>query len=603
MSSLDHPDGHIPPLLAGAASDELVCSEAWSRVLAACLDSESGRDGLAAYRPLLEKLARPRLIDLDASRLVDEAADAWARPGFETFISLPHLRFEPFPHQLQAASTALRRMRGRAILADEVGLGKTIEAGLVLSELRLRRLAGRVLILVPAGLVQQWWEELDRKFGLPCVAQGSETWRRMPDPLQAPIVILSLASARRAPLKDRLAAASWDLVLVDEAHRLKQPRSASAKLVRSLLSRYLLLLTATPVENRLDDLFQLVSLVRPGHLGTLSEFRTAHGPGGEEAVRDTGRLQARTREVMIRHRRSEVALMLPRRLAETFRVSPGVKEAALYQAVSDRVREQARGASPTELLALRSLQRLAGSSPQALVPGLERRGWADLAEQARAVGPAAAKTEVLMQLLGRHLERAEKVIIFAAFRQTLDLLIQTVKGAVADAAVYHGGLSRREKEEAVRRFREESPVLLTTEAAGEGRNLQFAHVMINYDLPWNPMQIEQRLGRIHRIGQDHDVTVANLATMGTIEEQMLRVLERKINLFELVVGELDMILGRIEEDFDFESFLFRLHVDSDDQSEFGFRLDAFGDELARARRDYLEGRARNDAVVGEARDG
>jgi hypothetical protein len=123
--------------------------------------------------------------------------------------------------------------------------------------------------------------------------------------------------------------------------------------------------------------------------------------------------------------------------------------------------------------------------------------------------------------------------------------------------------------------------------------------MLNFDLPWNPMQIEQRLGRIHRIGQDHEVLLTNLATIGTIEDRILGVLERKINLFELVVGELDMILGRIEDDFDFESAVFQTHVESRDEAEFVARLEALGDELARARMGYRESRERTDRLVGE----
>jgi SNF2 family DNA or RNA helicase len=172
--------------------------------------------------------------------------------------------------------------------ADEVGLGKTIEAGLVASELRLRGLAARALILVPVGLVT---------------------------------------------------ASAWDLVIVDEAHRVKNPQSASAKLVRALRTRYLLLLTATPVENRLDDLIQLVNLVRPGHLGTPREFRARHGSTrtGAEPARNLATLQARLREVMVRHRRSKLASMLPRRLAETLCLQPGAEEAELYASVSHRI--------------------------------------------------------------------------------------------------------------------------------------------------------------------------------------------------------------------------------------------------------------------------
>ena len=155
--------------------------------------------------------------------------------------------------------------------------------------------------------------------------------------------------------------------------------------------------------------------------------------------------------------------------------------------------------------------------------------------------------------------------MFTAFRQTLDALAAEVARAGIAAAVYHGSLSRREKDAAVAAFAGDAPVLLSTESAGEGRNLQFCHVMINVDLPWNPMQIEQRLGRLHRVGQQHDVLLTNLVARGTIEQRILRVLETKINLFELVVGELDMILGRVDDDFDFETAdVRRTHPAADD---------------------------------------
>ncbi len=130
------------------------------------------------------------------------------------------------------------------------------------------------------------------------------------------------------------------------------------------------------------------------------------------------------------------------------------------------------------------------------------------------------------------------------------------------AVTYYGGLTRREKDAAIADFQGAAPILLSTEAAGEGRNLQFCHVMVNFDLPWNPMQIEQRLGRIHRIGQEEEVLLTNLVARGTVEERLLGVLQAKINLFELVVGELDMILGRIEEELDFERLVFDEYVAS-----------------------------------------
>lgn len=147
-------------------------------------------------------------------------------------------------------------------------------------------------------------------------------------------------------------------------------------------------------------------------------------------------------------------------------------------------------------------------------------------------------------------------------------------------------------------FRDSAPVLLSTESAGEGRNLQFCHVMANVDLPWNPMQIEQRLGRLHRVGQEHDVVLTNLVARGTIEQRILHVLESKINLFELVVGELDMILGRVDEDFDFETSVFDAFATAGDDAEFEERLERLGERLVSARTDYLDSRGTVDALVG-----
>ena len=546
-----------------------------------------------AYLSLLERLGAANPVDEAASALVDEAVALWSRPGFDTLVSLPRLQFTPFPHQLQAARSALRRMRGRAILADEVGLGKTIEAGLVLSELRLRGLADRALVVVPAGLVDQWREELDRKFGLPSVVAAAAV---VPDSADRPVVVASLPAARRDPLRAALVERRWDLVIIDEAHRVKNPRSASGRLARALRARYLLLLTATPVENRLSELFELVSLVSPGLLGTPTAFRSRHG-GGDGLPREIAGLQTQTREVMIRHRRSEVAVMLPQRLAETIQISPTSAESEWYAAIVGRVRAEGREAPASRRLALRAVAQLAGSSPAAAQPTLARLGWDDLSARAATL-TETEKSRVLLALLRRHLGRGEKVVVFTAYRQTLALLQAAVAAAGLPAVVYDGALSRVDKERAIAAFRDEAPVLLTTEAAGEGRNLQFCHVMVNVDLPWNPMRIEQRLGRLHRIGQDHDVMLTNLVGKGTVEERILAVLETKIHLFELVVGELDMILGRVAEDFDFEGAVFASYVEAADDADFDRRIAALGDDLVRARTSYLAGRERVDSLVG-----
>jgi SNF2 family DNA or RNA helicase len=564
-----------------------------------------------AYLTLVDQLARYPELSLARADVVDSAIALWRRPGFDTFASLHQLRFEPFEHQLRTAAVVLRQMAGRAILADEVGLGKTIEAGIVLSELRLRGLARRVLVLAPAGLVGQWGEELERKFAIPSVVAGGGADG---DPLTGAadgmVVVASLATARRDAARDRLSTTEWDLVVVDEAHRVRNPRTASSKLVRSLQARFMLLLTATPVENRLDDLYHLVSLVRPGHFGTAGDFRRRHvmveratAAGASPAALPAGtsaalaELRRSLRAVMVRHRRSEVALMLPRRLAETVPVQPCEAEASVYRRISERVRtEGRRAATPARGMALRTVQRLAGSTPAAVAHTLERMGWTDLAGEARAVGEPA-KVKALRLLLERYTAAGTKVIVFTSFRETLAQLGALVRAHGVGAAEYHGGMARREKDAAIGSFEHDVDVLLCTESAGEGRNLQFCHAMVNFDLPWNPMQIEQRIGRVHRIGQHHDVVLHNLVTRGTIEERVLDVLHTKLNLFELVVGELDMVLGRVADDFVFEDAVFEAHVAASDDGDLTERFSKLGAALVRARAEHAESRSRTDELI------
>src|SRR5205823_7187836 len=332
------------------------------------------------------------------------------------------LAFEPFDYQRETAATVLRRMRGRAILADEVGLGKTIEAGLILSELRLRGLADRTLVITPAGLVEQWRDELERKFGLPtAILSGKDP---VPDARgNQPVLLASLAAARRDPLKTGLTGAGWDLVIADEAHRLRSARSASGKLVRALTTRFLLLLTATPVENRMQDLYEMISLVAPGLLGTPAQFRARHTPtgGNVSSPRNLAELQARTRQVMVRHRRSEVALRLPQRLAETVLITPDTDERTLYGELAERIRVEAKEASAGRRLALRSVARLAGSTPAAAAPTLAKLGWTDLGAAAAAITDPAT-TRLLTVELAEPVARGEKVLVVTAFRPALDLV-------------------------------------------------------------------------------------------------------------------------------------------------------------------------------------
>jgi SNF2 family DNA or RNA helicase len=208
----------------------------------------------------------------------------------------------------------------------------------------------------------------------------------------------------------------------------------------------------------------------------------------------------------------------------------------------------------------------------------------------------SAKLTALLQTLER-LRPGEKVLIFTRYRATLEWLRRHLGDR--PLALYHGGLSVREKDEAVERFRKECPVLLSTDAGGEGRNLQFCNLLVNFDLPWNPMRIEQRIGRLSRIGQERDVYIFNLSSAGSIEDQILEVLDRKINLFELVVGELDLILGRVEGERDLEDIIMDLVGTSSSDEEARQRIAELGERLKSFREDHLQVKALDDVLFGE----
>jgi len=205
--------------------------------------------------------------------------------------------------------------------------------------------------------------------------------------------------------------------------------------------------------------------------------------------------------------------------------------------------------------------------------------WKSLADEAAAIR-VSAKIEATINIIN---EAQDKVVVFTDHRATQEGLLDRLEGEGIKATAFHGGLSAREKESAVKAFREDSSVLVSTESGAEGRNLQFCNVMINYDLPWNPMKLEQRIGRLHRLGQEREVFVFNLAARGTIEEKILDLLTRKIRMFELVIGELDLILGNLESEATFPIMLRKIWLESSSEEEMEERLDAFGEELARAR--------------------
>jgi SNF2 family DNA or RNA helicase len=546
--------------------------------------------------------------------LAVQATHLASHAGFDNLICLPLVRdMELLEHQVRTAKTVLQRFRGKALLCDEVGLGKTIEAGLIFSELRLRGLVRSALVLTPPSLIEQWQGEMRRKFSIGLVShdspgfkeRGAAAWN------EHDLIIASLHTAKREPHRSAIAGRTWDLIIVDEAHHLRNRNTLSWQLVSELRKQYALLLTATPVQNNLEELFNLVTLLEPGLLRTAKQFSREFVDRRDKLTpRNLDELHRLLAEVMVRNRRSTVGLQFTRRWARTDRVAATAAERELYDSVAGFVRRHLRTGKqkgPITRMALLSLQMALGSSSHAAAGTLERLAQTpklesadkklleDLALAAASLGDSS-KVDRLLQLLQ---EYPDKMVIFTQFRATQELLQQRLEQAGHSVAVFHGGLSRLAKESAINAFRGPARLLIATEAGSEGRNLQFAHAVCNFDLPWNPMRIEQRIGRLSRIGQTQDIHVYNLVASGTVEEAVLHLLEAKLNLFELVIGEVDMILGNLDEEREFEDVVADLWSESDDVSDFRRRMEALGERLLAAKRAYLEQQAHDDKIFGD----
>jgi SNF2 family DNA or RNA helicase len=516
--------------------------------------------------------------------------------GFENLLCLNGVRdLERYDFQIRAVLRVLRQMRGRALLADEVGLGKTIEAGLILKEYALRGLVRRALVLAPVSLLTQWREELTHKFDLPFVVRArGEDWG------SHPFLIASLDTAKTERNREEIGRQGFDILVVDEAHRLRNHLTQGWKFVDALSLKYLLLLTATPVQNDLRELYNLVTLLKPGALGTYRAFRKQFMVRGDKRLpKNTRQLSALLSEVMIRATRSSTSLKFPRRdvMIESFDLNP--EERRLYDGVSSFVHDIVAESEPEEYsrwhFLLLVLQKEMGSSHYAAQKTLERsvrvfRKGAQtkrlhrLVEMAQAV-KSSRKFDGLLRLIGEQ-EKDEKILIFTQFRRTLEYLDEGLRVAGENPALFHGSMTSTEKDAAVVSFQKNRRIMISTEAGGEGRNLQFCRTVVNYDLPWNPMRIEQRIGRVHRLGQTRDIRIHNFTARDTVEDYVLTILHRKINMFELVIGEMDMILGQWSERESFEQQVFQIWASHRNKRDLEEAFGKFGEDLALARKRY-----------------
>ncbi|MEX1330419.1 MAG: SNF2-related protein [Desulfobacterales bacterium] len=545
---------------------------------------------------LYERFASGNISGISKYFLAQRAVRLSQADHFDSLICMNTLRdVEQYAYQIETVRKVMRSFRGRVLLADEVGLGKTIEAGMVLKEYMLRGMVKKTLVLTPPALMSQWCEELSSKFDLAPISTDAIALRQDPQRFWQThdLIVASLALARNKHHRPLLGRIGFDLVIVDEAHHVKNDRTVGWKLVNELKSRFLLLLSATPVENNLMDLFSLVTLLKPGQLGTKTSFRRQFVLRGDPTQpRNRERLRGLIGEVMIRNTRALADIKLPARHASTVLVEGGPAERELYAKLTDLVREGFQG--KVSRLSLGLLLQEAGSSPRAVrktllkmsehfqIDGGIKRQMTRLAKLCEWV-PNTSKTARLLELLEIS---KEKVLVFSRFTATLEEIAQRLSESGISFSKFQGNMSAAEKDRAVANFQNGNNVMLCSEIGGEGRNLQFCSTMVNFDLPWNPMKIEQRIGRIHRIGQTRPVHVYNLCAANTAEHHILDVLDGRINMFELVIGEVDLVLGQTKSETEFEDRILDIYGQSQNDQDITNAFESLGDELLAARHQY-----------------
>ncbi|HHT47887.1 MAG TPA: DEAD/DEAH box helicase [Firmicutes bacterium] len=526
-----------------------------------------------------------------AFRLRLRAAEISLFTGFDDELLIyPHLRERwrqcgliPYPHQEATVKRVIGELRGRALLADEVGLGKTIEAGMIIKEYCLRGFAKKILILTPASLCRQWAAELSQKFALyPVLAKADFDWGRYD------LVISSLDLAKQEKHRKVIEGLYYDLLVVDEAHKLKNPSTKNWQLVSRIRKKFFLLLTATPLQNDLKELFNLISLLRPGQLGSYRSFRQ-HFMVDKRTAKNQEELRSLLGRVMIRNKRGP-QIKLPRRRVATMPLSLSGEETEFYRQVTGFVKEEYRKGERAAVnrLTLITLQReICSSSFAAATTLFQLSQKASVAEAEKIVTlmelAGEVKENTKMNLVEEILRQTgeEKVIIFTEFLATQRYIHARLKRKGILSLTFDGSMSASKKDFTLGRFRRDPAhrVLICTESGGEGVNLQFCRTMINYDLPWNPMRLEQRIGRIHRLGQTREVYVYNLISRGTIEEHLLNLLLEKVRLFEMVIGDLQRIVNYFAREKSFEARVMGALVAAENERELSRNLERLGDEL------------------------
>jgi hypothetical protein len=537
----------------------------------------------------LQETAFP-LTDLGGYRLREQAALWWVSNQSDDLLCLPHCRIEHLDYQIRTALRVLGPLRGRALLSDEVGLGKTIEAGLVIKELMTRGMIQRFLVLTVPSLVDQWEEELNEKFSLAAITTNHALARCSPDDFWRDHqgVVASMHTLKQAAHLERARRTNWDVLVVDEAHYLRNRESQTWQAVNALPRQFLLLLTATPVQNSLEELYNLVTLLQPGQLPSPKEFRARFmDPKRPRQPREPEELRRLLSQVMIRNTRSNTGVRLPPRRAETVLFTPDDSERVFWEKWDSEFRASLTRLNPS-LASLwgRLLLQAAGSSPAAWRDALDKFPDTAAARSWREHAPLEGSWRKKCGLIPPLTRIEGGAVIFTQFLETQAQLAHFLTGAGVETFVVNGSTPAEQRQPLTEEFRHRGGALLLTHSGTEGRNLQFCHRLINFDLPWNPMEIEQRIGRLHRLGQQHPVRIYNFVQAGTLQEHLLYILQEKLNLFELVVGETGLVLGESFSSDEFAEEVFRRWRQSEGRVAEAFS--GLGDELAAASQAYGE---------------
>ena len=498
-------------------------------------------------------------------------------------------------HQILAAKKVKNELGGSAFLADEVGLGKTIEAGIIIKEFFITGLAKKILILAPPSLLLQWQDEMLSKFNMDFVEQKSD--KRFINASSHDLLLMSHASAVFPNYVEALKNVFWDLVVVDEAHSMKNSQTLKHKLVRDLPKRNLLLLSATPMQNNLSELYNMIDLLRPGYLGTLQEFEEKYANDkNSRSLNPMFReeLQNILSKIVIRTTRKECSeyIKFTDRIPHTKVLTPTENEVELYEKITDVIRDAYNSSKNSNFLALMTYQRLATSSTESSKRALFKMKMNDVIDDEKydelmSLANTITLDSKLVDLLEVVKKANSKFLIFCNFYVTQDYLKKIFEENGFSVTLYNGKMSPDEKFESKKLFENEVQIMISTGAGGEGQNLQFCHNIVNYDLEWNPMRIEQKIGRVHRIGQTNNVQIYNYALKDTIDAYILELLFMKLKLFSETLGELDLMFEDTESD-GLSTSWFKEYMEARSNSDAENRFTTLGEDMEERQKTIKE---------------